>query len=254
MEGFEFELPMQEAGISEQDLENRGRLPSGWYRATVTDAYPNQKEGGSKIEYTISLGAYKGRQILDTLFDHTRSEDEKMAKDTLSRNLLVLKRLGCREENSQKCNLRLAMGKDVVIHLEHKKMPWCKNCNESPVRAAGDRSRKCPGCGGQLKWVEDTETFTNITFDGVYPITHPKIPAEVRAELQLPPPVEEGGDTVGVDAAQPARAATTPAARGGPSPASGTPGQGFPRGIPGPGAPTVPSSKEERRARALQGF
>jgi len=184
---FEFDLPIDPSEIDEAALENKGRLPSGYYQAEVMDCYPDQKDQtGIKVIYKITAGPFAGREVPDTIWNYENSDTDDKKKHALNRMLLVLKRLGARDPQSTHINLRLAIGKHVVIQLGRKKEPFCESCREVVTRAEGDRSRTCPTCGGKLKWVEKDDEYANVQYEGVYPLDHPKIPDEVRVALDLP--------------------------------------------------------------------
>jgi len=208
---YEFEIPIAPEEIDEKDLENRGRMPSGYYKAECTDCYPDQKDGkGVKVVYKITAGVFEGREITDTVYDPENSEDDDKRKSALQRMLIIFKRLGCRNDSSNKVNLRAAIGKQVVLHMSKKREAYCRACDY--VKPKGDKSRKCPTCGGDFTWAEVEESYCNIEFDGVYPFDHPKIPANVRESLKLGPPRSDDGEH---SAAVPAALATPQKPRNG---------------------------------------
>lgn len=228
---FEFEIPV-DGEIDERALENRGKLPTGYYRAECADCYPDQKDNsGVKVLYKITAGPFTGRELTDTVWDPEQSETEEKRKSATQRMLLVFKRLGCREEKTNKVNLRLAIGKQVVLHLKKPQEAYCQTCDV--FKPKGDRAKKCPTCGGAYKWLENEDGFANVDFDGVYPLDHPLIPADVREKLQLGPARSPADEHT---AAAPAKSKrTTPA-----QPAA-----------PPTSAPVAPS-REARLAAALQ--
>lgn len=242
---FEFEIPIAPEEIDEQGLESRGKMPSGYYRAECTDCFPDDKDHtGVKVVYKITAGPFASREITDTVWDPNNSDSDEKRKSALQRMLLVFKRLGCRDENSNKVNLRAAVGRQVVLHLVKQKEAWCQTCETTKVK--GDKSRKCPTCGGAYKWVDIEDSFCNVEFDGVYPFDHPKIPAEVREALQLGPARPDDHEqsaavTPAPAAATAAASRTKPAARPASRPVTTT-----------PAAPPAPVSREARMAAALQ--
>ena len=234
MGDYEFELPFD--GVSEDELESGGKIPAGWYRAICTDFYANQKDSGWKAIFKITRGAYSNREVHLTLFDHTESEDQEKGAKVLAKNLLIFGRLGARQPETGKINLRAAHNKECVIHLELKKVRWCEGCGISYPKANG---RKCENCGGTFEFRPDEDSFANITYDGVFPIDHAKIPKDARIDLDLGP-AAGSGETA--EPAPPKKATAQPrSATRSPSSSPST-------------QPPTSMSREERLKQAMSGF
>lgn len=178
----------------EKKTESGGRIPGGWYKADISDAFADSDNDAIKIEFKLTHGPYASRTVSDSLWDPKASKDEDSAQKAADRMRLITKRIGARDECSGKVNFLKAIGRPVVIHLEPKKEPECQTCGQKPEK--GSKKRKCPACGGPITWKEVPDSFCNIVFDGVYPPDHAKIPAEVRKQLGLPPAASGDGPSV----------------------------------------------------------
>lgn len=192
----------------EKELESSGKLPPGWYTAKVADCIPDTKDAFVKIEYEITSGPYAGRVQADRLWDPRAADDADKAKKTENRLLMITKRIGAREENSDDINFLKAIGRAVVIEMEPEADRICEACRTKPAKGL----RKCASCGGKLIWEPVPNGFSNIGWDGVHQPDSEKIPEDVRKKLGL------GPAKVTVHAPAPA----TGAPAGGREPFSGT--------------------------------
>jgi hypothetical protein len=191
---MELQFDIGDIGISEpvdpnQVEQSSGRTPPGWYRARVVDIFPDTAENSTKIEYEIISGPWAGKTTNDFLNDPNAADSDENRKRAQQKILFVAHRLGCEVLDPAgkviSINLTAGIGREVVIELQRKQMRICESCR---VKCEQPRVRKCPECSGKIiKVDEDATGFANITWDGVYPPDHDKIPPQVRKDLNLPP-------------------------------------------------------------------
>lgn len=149
---FEVDL----TGVTDLDaVDNGGKVPVGWYRATLDEYYEDTKnEGRHVFEITVSDGAFDGKHLYFSFFDGSGAQDEKgrkMAADRIAALASRLNLLTPGQVNS--VEFTAAAGKEIVINVvENKK-----------------------------------SGFTEIAYLGIFPPDHHSIPETERKRLNLPP-------------------------------------------------------------------
>lgn len=149
------------------EIENEGggvQTP-GWYKAIVEDAGPAPKKPleDMRFVFQVTEGAYTGAKVMQFIANPEFGADEEASKKLNARLLSFASRLGVWDGVSPDPDPQWdeCIGNDVVIHVE--------------LNQYTDKTTK------QLV------TKHSLAYIGVYPPDHPKIPAEVRKALDLPP-------------------------------------------------------------------
>lgn len=172
--GLTYELDLSTAPTREA-AEAGDRPPVDWYTADVTDHYEDHNdECGYILEFVIKRGArsgdaFTGKKLLYRFRSPGHAEyagDAKKQRTAQNRIQMLASRLGLFGDDALgKANVAVdfdqTIGKAAVVQVAERK--------------------------------GDTATFTEISYSGVFPPDHPKIPKEVRAALSLPPAREDKG-------------------------------------------------------------
>lgn len=180
---------------TEDEIESAGRLSPGWYRAQVHDHYENsQKPGQCVLVFQIQEGDHAGFKSDYRFEDPSYETDPAKQKRAMQRVMMLASRLGLiNKQQVGKAGVSIdfdaAIGKDMVIQVTSRNS---KDQFGNPV------------------------IYVNIAYEGVFPPDHPKIPADVRTALGLPPARAGAADAApaaGNAVRNGAAAAARPAAR-----------------------------------------
>lgn len=166
MDDLELEIDF---GGTIDELERGGKCTApGWYSAVVEDV---ARKNDEKIDlvFQVAAGPWKGSCVWESLYLPGYSNDPKKEKNGLKKLGMAAQRLGLWDGQSRpmRANWVEAIGKPVVIEVARR----------SYTDASG----------------ADKE-IVGLTFAGIYPPDHPKIPDEVRKRLGLPPARAEKGE------------------------------------------------------------
>ena len=167
---MKFNLDLTDRKADDFDRLDANRRPeAGWYKCVLDDASENSQTGQFTFEWKVLAAAapanavYVGAVIFDNVGNPETADSDKAAEMTLRRVGLLGKRLGLIKPENMGQHFDLdfadAINTEAVVHVEH--------------RSYKDRD------GSQRE-------IDSVKFDGVYPLNHPKIPADVRAALGLP--------------------------------------------------------------------
>jgi hypothetical protein len=154
-----FKQEIDLSDITPEQAEASLRLPADWYRAVVHDVLEDAKNQGTLIiEYEVTHGPFRGSKITDRVWSPDGAKTPEAAKKTLTRQIMVAKRLGLiSEADFGKSGVTIdwpdAVGREVVIHTRIREYMDTK----------GGKQESC-----------------ELTFDGVYQPTDERIPAKFR--------------------------------------------------------------------------
>lgn len=136
----------------------------GWYKATVETVEASGRfEGALLFRFLVTSGTYKGAKLTETLYDPSFAEDVDKADKMKQRLHLFASRLGLWDGQAGRQTVRWpdAVGREVVLEVT-------------------GQSWKDATTGEQRSKV-------GISYGGIYPPDHPKIPETQRKALSLPP-------------------------------------------------------------------
>ncbi len=159
---FDFDRPANE-------VEAGGLLTTpGWYVAQVEDVAPSEHiEGALVFKFKVAKGPHKGSVISETLFDPDQAEDTEKAERMKNRVQAFASRLALWSGETGRSTVRWldAIGKTVVIEVTSQ--TW-------KDKLSGEAKSK-----------------VGMSFLGIFPPDHPKIPDQHRKALGLPPARKE---------------------------------------------------------------
>jgi hypothetical protein len=166
----------------DEEESSGGVKEPGYYKVILDDVKESEHlEGALDFYFKVTVGAYKGSVVRDTLNDPNYAKNENASAVSARRLRLYAGRLGLwdgKPGDAINVNWPDAIGREYVVHV------------------VADTYKKD----------DQTRTSYKPDFAGVFPPDHPKIPAAVRTALALPPARAGAADG---KAATPAAAVTT---------------------------------------------
>ena len=155
---MDYEVELDLTGTDEDQIEQGGRTPPGWYLCRLKEVYPDADLDCLKLVYEVTAGSYRGSLIRDSLWDPAASDTPDKEKSARQRMNLIAHRLGLWGKGDggtrKGVNFAQAVGAEVAVNTQKRK---------------------------------DSD-YANVTFDGVYPLDHHKLPDEVRKDLGITVP------------------------------------------------------------------
>lgn len=147
------------------ELDRPTQAEAGWHKAKITDT--DQDDNGTEVlKLTIVGGPSDGCQLTFKMKNPEGCDDEKTSRAAASRMEAIASRLGLITEADLgnpafQLQFAKAMYKEVVAEVENHAFPDSKT--------------------GQMR------NGTQLTYLGIYPLDHEKIPDAVRKSMGLPP-------------------------------------------------------------------
>lgn len=155
-----------------ESIETGNRVEAGWKRLKIEDVYEDRQKETIKFKMKVTIGEDEGKALIESLTHPSQAQDSQGANFARQRRNLFAKRLGLIPPESYgghaPVNWLDAIGLEVVGRVAHRE---------------GEKTNPVTG-----KREKTGQTFVSLTFDGIYPFHHEKIPADVRKELQLDEP------------------------------------------------------------------
>jgi hypothetical protein len=156
---------MDLTGRDPDSVEKQGLTP-GWYLVMCDKVRKDDKSGALLFRFLVKAGDHEGQDITERLWP-AKGDDPEKARKARERRLLFAKRLGLVPEEAWGANARWdwdhAVGRVVAIQVKERKYK----------DDAGNE-----------------HVTTQLDFAGIYPVTDPHVPEEIR---KLAEGVEPGG-------------------------------------------------------------
>lgn len=157
------EIDLDLGDRSGADLEAGGGVNQpGWYRARVDRCGQDQNTGNLFFQFIVTEGPYQGSRITEYLNNPATQGSDAAQQTATNRMGGWFQRLGLwdgKKPAPRKWHPEAAIGRDVVLHL----------ANENYIDKKGNEVNK-----------------VRVSFMGVFPPDHPKIPDDQRKKLKLP--------------------------------------------------------------------
>ena len=168
------EMDLDLRNYDDADAAEQGdRIPAGYYLAEVADHFEDTKSeypGSYKYQLVLDDSAGKvlaGRKLFFGYSDPSNIDDEKKKSNAMTRCRMLASRLNLIAADGYgkqaRVNFDNAVGQKVVIRVVRKP------------------DKKDP-----------TKVWSEVDYDGVYPLDHPDIPDADRKRLNLPPARPKG--------------------------------------------------------------
>jgi peptidyl-tRNA hydrolase len=155
--------------FSGDEAESGGGVPGGWYSTVIEDFRDSERvENAKELVLVVQSGAFKGSKIVETIFDPDNADTPEKAAQATKKIALWARRMGAWDGvPGSAVNWESAIGNKVVVQIETRS--WKSKTGEQ-------------------------KEFTGITYAGIFPLDHPKIPEAIRTSLKLGPARQDAGD------------------------------------------------------------